>query len=88
MGPLSDIFGGNDSDNSSSTSDANGMLDGALNNTLGLDLNSSSESYDQDEDGNTSYDSSDNSLSLDNDTDGLLNSVGDIFSSSDESDSN
>lgn len=81
MGPLSDIFGGDDS-----TSSSEGLLHGTLDNTLGVDANSSSESWEQDEDGNMSHDSSDNSLSIDNSTDGLLHSVTDSFSSSDESD--
>ena len=81
MGPLSNIFGGDDS-----TSDSSNLLHGTLDNTLGIDANSSSESYEQDEDGNISSDSSDNSLSIDNSTDGLLHSISDSFSSSDESD--
>ena len=86
MGPLSDIFGGDDSSNSSSTSDSGNMLQGDLDNTLGIDANSSSDSWEQDEDGNASSNSSDQSLSIDNSTDGLLHSVTDSFSSSDESD--
>lgn len=77
MGPLSDIFS---SDDNSSENGSEGTAD--LSSAIGLDVNSSSESYEQDEDGNTSYDSSDNSLGLDTDTDGLLSGVTDSMSSS------
>lgn len=85
MGPLSDIFGGEE--NSNNTNDSNGSLTGDLDAALGLDLSSSSESYSQDEDGNVSADSTDNSLSLDQSTDGLLSGVTDNFASSSDSDS-
>ena len=87
MPGLSNIFGSDDSDNSSS--DNNGSLDvvGDVTSTVGLDLNSSNESWDRDEEGNESYDSSDNSLGLDASTDGLLGAVSDITSSNEQSDS-
>lgn len=78
---LNDIFSSDDSDSTSNT-DVTGILE----NTVGLDANSSSESYDRDEDGNESHDSSDQGLSLDSDTGGLLDAVSDATSSSDESD--
>jgi hypothetical protein len=80
MGPLSDIFSSDDNSNSQS-SDSNADLS----NVIGLDATSSNDSYDQDEDGNVSADSSDNSLSLDSNTDSLLSNVSDSMSSSDDS---
>jgi hypothetical protein len=79
MGPLSDIFS---SDDNSSENSSEGTAD--LSSAIGLDANSSSESWSQDEDGNQSYDSSDNSLGLDTSTDGLLSGVTDGMSSSDD----
>jgi hypothetical protein len=84
MGPLSDIFGGSDESSNTNSDMSDSTAD--VTNTLGLDASSSSESWEQDEDGNASYDSTDNSLSLDNDTDSLLSNVSDSFSSSEESD--
>ena len=81
MGRLTDIFSSDENENDSSS-----MTHGDLDNALGIDANSSNESWSQDEDGNESYDSSDNSLSINNDTDGLLHNVTDSMSSSDESD--
>ena len=81
MGPLSDIFSSDDN-----SSDFANDTTGDLSSTLGLDASSSSESYQQDADGNTSWDSSDQSVGLDTSTDGLLNSVTDSMSSSDDSD--
>lgn len=86
MPPLTNIFGGDDSDNNSS-SDSNilghGMAD--VGSAIGLNADSEQTSWDRDEDGSESYDNSSNSLSLDSDSDGLLQGVTDIFNSSDES---
>jgi hypothetical protein len=88
MGPLSGIFG-DDSENSSSSSDGNvmGDLTGDVSSTLGLDVNNSSDSWSRDEDGNESRDSSDTGIGLDTSTDGLLDTVGSAMGSSDESSS-
>jgi hypothetical protein len=86
MGPLSDIFSSDDS-SSSNTDSSSGDFMGDLTSTVGLDATNSSENYSQDEDGNVSSNSSDQGLSLDTSTDGLLHSVTDSFSSADESDS-
>jgi hypothetical protein len=88
MGPLSGIFS-DDSESNSNSSDGNLASDvtGDVTSTIGLDANNSSESYSQDEDGNTSYDSSDTGIGLDTSTDGLLGSVTDAMGSSDESSS-
>lgn len=88
MGPLSGIFG-DDSDNSSSSSDSNavGDLTGDISSTLGLDINNSSDSYSRDEDGNESMNSNDTGIGLDTSTDGLLDTVGGLTGSSDESSS-
>lgn len=80
MGPLSDIFGGDED----STNQSNSETVSDFNSAIGLDANSSSENWQQDEDGNQSYDSTDNSLSLDTDTDSLLSNVSDSFASSDD----
>ncbi|USU13628.1 hypothetical protein NF701_07345 [Sphingomonadaceae bacterium OTU29THOMA1] len=84
MPGLSNIFG---SDNSDSSSTESNSLDNVLdiNSTLGLDADSSQSSYDQDEDGNISAQQSDDSFGLDTSTDGLLSSVSDTFNSNDES---
>jgi hypothetical protein len=80
MGRLSVIFNSDDN-----TNDSSNMTHGDLGNALGVNLSSSSDSWERDEDGNESRDSSDNSLSIDNDTDGLLHNMSDTFSSSDDS---
>jgi hypothetical protein len=58
---------------------------GDLTSTIGLDASSSTDSYSADEDGNVEANSTDNSLGLDTSTDGLLSSVTDSFSSSNDS---
>jgi len=85
MAGLTNIFGGNDDSFSSNSNDqdASGTLVGDATSTLGLDANSSQSSYNQDEDGNVSENTNDNSIGLDTSTDGLLGAVGDTFSSSD-----
>lgn len=88
MGPLSNIFS-DDSESTTSSSDGNlaNDLTTDVSSVIGLDANNSSGSYSQDEDGNTSYDSSDSSIGLDTSTDGLLGSVTDAMGSTDDSSS-
>ena len=85
MGPLSDIFGGDNNSSSNETSGNSSDFMGDLTSTVGLDASSSNDSYSADEDGNVEANSSDNALNLDTITDGLLNSVTDSFSSSSDS---
>lgn len=82
---LSNVFGGDDNSSSSSNSNdgsASGDLTNDLMATVGLDAQSSNESYSQDEDGNTEYSSSDNSIGTDIDTSDLLGATGDSEGSS------
>jgi hypothetical protein len=91
MAGLTNIFGGDNDGSSNNASDGNasGNIVGDVGSTLGLDINSSNSSYDVDEDGNVSQQSSDNSVGLDTSTDGLLGAVGDLMGSNDsESTSN
>jgi len=90
MAGLTNIFGGNDDSYASNSSDqdASGSIVGDATSTLGLDVDSSQSSYNQDEDGNVSENSNDNSIGLDTSTDGLLGAVGDTFNSSDSESSN
>jgi len=85
MAGLTNIFGGNDDSYSSNSNDqdASGGVVGDVGSTLGLDIDSSQSSYNQDEDGNVSENTNDNSIGFDTSTDGLLGAVGDAFNSSD-----
>lgn len=83
MAGLTNIFGGDDSSSSNDQSgDASGNVVGDLGSTVGLDADSSQSSFNQDEDGNVSSQSNDNSVGLDTSTDGLLGTVGDLTGSS------
>lgn len=84
MPGLSNIFGSDDSSSSESSSNSSDIT-GVLDSTLGLDVDSSQSNYNEDEDGNVSEQNNDNSVGLDTSTDGLLNTVSDSMSSSDES---
>ena len=83
MPGLSNIFG---SDDSSSSNDSNFATDlvSDVSSTVGLDVDSSQSNYSEDEDGNISSTTNDNSLGLDADTDGLLGSLTDFSSSNDQ----
>jgi len=85
MASLTNIFGGSDDSANSNSNDqgASGGIVGDATSTLGLDVASSQSSFNQDEDGNMSENTNDNSIGLDTSTDGLLGAVGDAFSSSD-----
>lgn len=84
MPGLSNIFGGDD--NNSSSSDSNFATDtvGDVSSAVGLDVNSSQSNYNEDEDGNISSTQNDNSLGLDADTDGLLGNMTDLVGSNDQ----
>jgi hypothetical protein len=87
MAGLSNIFGSDSNEDTTSSNDsgADGSIVGDLTSTVGLDASSSQTSQSTDEDGNSSSDTSDNALSLDTGTDGLLGGMGNSFDSSDES---
>lgn len=88
MPGLSNIFG-SDSDENQQSNDS-GIDTGSVadaGNVLGLDATNSNEQSSTDEDGNTQQSSSDQTLGLDSDTDGLLGNVTDAFSSNDSSSS-
>lgn len=87
MAGLTNIFGGGDDSNSSNQSEGATHTMGDATNALGLDVNSDQSNSNQDEDGNSSSQTNSNSVGLDSDTDGLLHSVTDGMTSSDESDS-
>lgn len=87
MAGLTDIFGGNnstDTDSSSTSSDNSSFLSD-LNTTLGIDASNSNSNFSQDEDGNIEQNQSQQDFSLDTSTDGLLHSITDTFDSSDQS---
>lgn len=84
---LSNVFGGDDNESSNSNSNSNasdssGDLTNDLMATVGIDAQSSNDSYSQDEDGNIESSSSDNSLGTDIDTSDLLGASGDQSDSS------
>lgn len=86
MAGLSNLFGGNDTDtDSSSTNSDNSSFLGDLNTTLGIDASNSNSSYSQDEDGEVNASQSEQDFGLDTSTDGLLHSITDTSDSSDSS---
>lgn len=87
MPGLSNIFGSDDSESSNDSNFSNDLV-GDVNSTLGLDASNSSTSTETDEDGSSESTTSDQDFSLDTSTDGLLGSITDAFSSSDQSSDN
>ena len=83
MAVLSNIFGGDDTSSSNDSNASNDVI-GDASSAVGLDVDSSQSNYNEDEDGNISSTQNDNSLGLDTDTDGLLGSLTDLTSSSDQ----
>lgn len=88
MAGLSNIFNNDGESSSSSDQGLDNSIVGDLNSTLGLDATNSSTNSSTDEDGATESSTSDQSLALDTSTDGLLGSVTDAFSSSDQTTDN